>query len=483
MKKFLCLLVLVAGVAFAQAPGTLPGYLSGFPSPMVGCSQTTLPSWLNSDWAPIFNGVNQFSRTAVAAANYPRLDSPRTVMLWVKLLNSSANGYWFYTGLAATSKIFSVGFSTSQKLTINFYGSYAQCNPAFTPPVGSWTHIAVTYSGGDISNTKAYVNGESKAVTTSASATSALASSTIYLGAFGASTFSNSQIAEVSYWNRDLPPDEIKKYMPKRLKGTEPGLVFLAHGNDNSQEMRDDSQNRCNLTATNTITWTRRNGYPAGDIRSQRYCLSFDGGDDIGSGTNTLVSTYPYTMEAWVFTPSLTAGKECYPISLASSSSASAYAYIGTYNNAGTYKVTFNRNSTPVEYTIGNANVIGQWVHVAMVASAAQALLYVNGVNVATDSSTKAFSPDYNRLGIGAIRCSTTYYGYGKVAEVRLWNTARTGAEIQANMYTQLIGNESGLCSYFRGSEGAGTSLANMGQEAVSSLLVNGPAWVGRDIP
>lgn len=35
-----------------------------------------------------------------------------------------------------------------------------------------------------------------------------------------------------------------------------------------------------------------------------------------------------------------------------------------------------------------------------------------------------------------------------------MWNTARTPAEIAANMYKQLIGNETGLVAYYRHIEG-----------------------------
>jgi hypothetical protein len=58
--------------------------------------------------------------------------------------------------------------------------------------------------------------------------------------------------------------------------------------------------------------------------------------------------------------------------------------------------------------------------------------------------------------------------------EVRIWHTARTDAELLANMNQELTGNEPGLKAYYKLNEtgsGAGISVIN---SATGSLLPNG---------
>jgi len=47
------------------------------------------------------------------------------------------------------------------------------------------------------------------------------------------------------------------------------------------------------------------------------------------------------------------------------------------------------------------------------------------------------------------------------MADVSIWNTARTLTEINNDMTHRLIGNESGLAGYWRMSEGSGTTVAD----------------------
>ena len=73
----------------------------------------------------------------------------------------------------------------------------------------------------------------------------------------------------------------------------------------------------------------------------------------------------------------------------------------------------------------------------------------------------------------------------GKIDEVRIWNTARTQAEIKANMFNKsLADNASGLVAYYRFNEGSGTTAGNSctNTSSIDGTLTNGPTWAASPI-
>lgn len=65
----------------------------------------------------------------------------------------------------------------------------------------------------------------------------------------------------------------------------------------------------------------------------------------------------------------------------------------------------------------------------------------------------------------------------GIIAEVRLWNTARTEDEIQADMYRRLSGNEEGLVGYWRFEEGEGDRAYNLASKGDYGIVC-GAKWL-----
>jgi hypothetical protein len=58
--------------------------------------------------------------------------------------------------------------------------------------------------------------------------------------------------------------------------------------------------------------------------------------------------------------------------------------------------------------------------------------------------------------------CNPPYYGCfnGLVDELRIWNVARTDAEIMANFDKALVGNEAGLVGYWKFDDAPGSLTA-----------------------
>ena len=91
-----------------------------------------------------------------------------------------------------------------------------------------------------------------------------------------------------------------------------------------------------------------------------------------------------------------------------------------------------------------------QWIHLAAVADANSYTVYVNGFKVGTAKGE--FSYPSSKLNLGRPISSGTYFS-GIMDEVRVWNTARTQAEISASMGSELDGDETGLLLYYKFNE------------------------------
>ncbi len=93
---------------------------------------------------------------------------------------------------------------------------------------------------------------------------------------------------------------------------------------------------------------------------------------------------------------------------------------------------------------------MGQWYHVAASydGTAGMLRLYVDGAFIAE----KAVTPDTSNtdpLMIGRSNCCSEYF-FGTIDDVRVWNVARTQAQISAGRQSELTGSETGLVGYWK---------------------------------
>ncbi len=119
------------------------------------------------------------------------------------------------------------------------------------------------------------------------------------------------------------------------------------------------------------------------------------------------------------------------------------------------------------------------WTQVAVSYDNGVAKAYVNGDLVHTSNGTGTLGDAhlaFNDLTIGGRGNATTQRFTGLIDEVRVWNTARSAAEIQANFDQSLAGNEAGLVGYWRFNEPTGTTAIDSSAQANHGLLGNGVA-------
>ena len=93
-----------------------------------------------------------------------------------------------------------------------------------------------------------------------------------------------------------------------------------------------------------------------------------------------------------------------------------------------------------------------EWVHLAFVKTAVDGTVrfFVNGVFIGSDSGdTLGMATGGNSLSIGSNAASDVFDGL--IAETRIWNVAKTDAEILQNFNYGLVGDEDNLIGYWRG--------------------------------
>jgi hypothetical protein len=121
------------------------------------------------------------------------------------------------------------------------------------------------------------------------------------------------------------------------------------------------------------------------------------------------------------------------------------------------------------------------WTHIAIVQSGTTVQFYLNGESITTTltagSPFSGIKTSTRPILIGAYQnLAGSYVSVPKanIDEVRIWHTARSQAEIQANMNNELIGNEAGLFAYWKLNETGSGSGITVTNSATSGATYNG---------
>lgn len=114
--------------------------------------------------------------------------------------------------------------------------------------------------------------------------------------------------------------------------------------------------------------------------------------------------------------------------------------------------------------TYDNTVATDKWQHIAFTKASASGpqKIYINGVDMplsADNTATYIDNADPKRIGGGAF--SFTQYFPGLMDEMRLWNYARSQAEIQRDMRRELTGAELGLVAYWKFDENNNGCVTN----------------------
>jgi hypothetical protein len=210
--------------------------------------------------------------------------------------------------------------------------------------------------------------------------------------------------------------------------------------------------------------------------------LNFDGTNDfVDLGSNiTEMGKASFTIECWIKT------------------SATSVSIVNCQNGNTTWESgekTFYIDSAGILAFVGFGNNWiystqsvndGAWHHVAVVweysgsGTNGTGYAYVDGQDKTNTAYASPYMAAYNNSGTFVVgkpnNSDTTSYFNGSMAELRIWNTARSGSQIYQNFRRILNGDESGLVAYLQLNQGT-ASGANTGiTTAANNMLAGGYA-------
>jgi len=156
---------------------------------------------------------------------------------------------------------------------------------------------------------------------------------------------------------------------------------------------------------------------------------------------------------------------------------------------------SFDNDNQPTGITDFATN--DQWIHFAMVYDQTAVTLYVDGKFMAGMVGSQKMPAGGGMLA--TVRTMLTIggnprgaYFNGAIDEFRMWNVARSQADIMATMGTKLVGNEAGLVGYWQFDDGTGTtakdSVTTAGHTAHDGTLMATdpsmiPTWIDSTAP
>ncbi|MDD4157172.1 MAG: T9SS type A sorting domain-containing protein [Candidatus Cloacimonetes bacterium] len=207
----------------------------------------------------------------------------------------------------------------------------------------------------------------------------------------------------------------------------------------------------------------------------QDYALSFNGDDKV---------TLPNLFTSSNFTSELTIEYWFKGTNLASPVRfQDAYYYIVPgYTLGGNICAIMSTNggtsNAPIICTPAEVND-NEWHHIAVTWKQNTTngfVTYFDGILRNSINAVNTALPAISDAWLGAL--NNDEFITGQLDKVRIWNTARTTDQIQNNMNSELTGDEAGLVTYYKMSNGTGTTLNdNKTNGTVYNGTISGATW------
>ena len=177
-------------------------------------------------------------------------------------------------------------------------------------------------------------------------------------------------------------------------------------------------------------------------VSAQKTALHFDGVDDYipVTGNSKVSGPSKITLESWIYVTNFNSSPcaDCAPIIWQQDN---AYRF-GVGNTSAVHFQLMNGSST-VSLSSGSVLSANLWHHIAGTFDGSKMKIYIDGV--CTDSSSASFSITYKSSTTDVwIVDPATGFG-GILEETRIWNYARSKAEIKDGMYRRYSSSTSGL--------------------------------------
>lgn len=213
--------------------------------------------------------------------------------------------------------------------------------------------------------------------------------------------------------------------------------------------------------------------------------LNFDGTNDyVEIANNAVFNNYAgaggvITVEAWVKVLAINtdaSGQTRQPVISKGNSGAWQWAlYIGDNLSVGSSFWQCSGSSHNEVTTAANSIAIGEWNHLAIVYDRISGFnrVYINGIQSAERTVFSGTACTGTRPVRIASREGGGQYLNAEIDEVKVWDSARTEAQIRTNMCKKLIGSETNLSAYWRFDDGSGITLDDLTTNNLDGTLTS----------
>jgi hypothetical protein len=397
-----------------------------------------------------------------------------SIEIWVKRDRINVLEFPIAQGTLSANMCVHMGFRANNVFTFGFWGNDLDTPSASAYTDLGWHHWACTYDATTYTR-RIYRDGELiiKGVTTA----HFQGSGTWTIGRTGGSSYPfKGKIADVRVWNRVRTEAEIAEDMARRLTDREAGLLGHWPLDDGTgSTVKDMSPTKRHGTLTGAIWQESAFFHPQIELPPSpgaklAKAMKFDGvADFIEVPKGAALITDKFTVAAWV---KVTGGKGRYrsPLTCRGGDFTGIMIY-ATDSNKWQCRVG---SGSAWGYLEGPAVVEGIWTHLALSFDGTKWNLYVN--RSLAVSLTAAYKPTTQpmRIGAGATEGNPDFYFHGCIADMQIWSSARSLADIQADMSKKPTGKETGLAGYFP----LDADASDLSPNKRESLLKGKPALV-----
>ncbi len=305
-----------------------------------------------------------------------------------------------------------------------------------------WNHVLITYDESLVTNDPViYINGVSVTVNNPVTPSGDFYSpGQLYFGSAGGAANYIGVMDELRFYNRILSATEIAALARGGAARVGASSVDLARGSSLEQGLvghwtfdgkdtnwtSDTAGTVTDMSGSgNTGTMTNMNRKFAVDGGILGQALKFNGTNTEIDYTGPNLANSSLTYAAWFYAETATPPDEHIIVSLGSEFAEDKIAALGI-KSSGDIQFDFYVNVT----TASAVYSLNRWHHVAGVYDqvAGTRKIYLDGVEVATESSVTAFTGNTDGA-IGYGRADNAYFFDGKLDDVRIYNRALTAAE------------------------------------------------------
>ncbi|NCV32724.1 MAG: LamG domain-containing protein, partial [Betaproteobacteria bacterium] len=362
-------------------------------------------------------------------------------------------------------------------------------------PTGTWTHVAGVMEANG--NMKLYINGALVASNNQTAITAREA--TRFNNFIGKSNWSgdalwNGRITDVRIWNVARTQAEIQAAMAiGAISGPALGLTAAYPMGSSGQAPLDDvSGNNYNLTQNGNMEYIKDNG-ATGVSQSLTLGETISGTSTLWLGQNSLILPEcwyevpasaqiggDFTVEGWVNISSYADNFRFFDFGNGVGNGGGAsYVHLAPYASSSDTRGYFNvMGSNGTNYQVRfPAPPLNTWTHIAAVLESNGTMrVYINGVEAGNTTGVNLpASIPRTRSYLGKSNWANDPLFRGSMRDIRIWDTARTAAQIQLGMTVgSITGAQTGLVAcyptglngdpYLNDTSGNGNHLVQQGQ-------------------